>query len=536
MNNLTRREFLKASGTVAAGVGLSVLSGAKKAEAAGPYPMSYSQKLPQVVLGRTGVSVSRLGLGGACWIKDGTDADDPYVANAIHNALDNGISYLDTANNYNRSQLRIGLVMATRRSEAFLATKFEAGLANRTYDIIMPEVENSLLALQTSYIDLLQVHMVNNNDNLAAFGQTNGAYWTLCKLRDEGVIRFMGMTGHPDSANVKTALTMYDWDCFLGFANGLNSSLPYWTDQVPMCRSKNIGVIGMKPLGGGYPSVTVGYGMGQVDYQSMIRYALSVPRGQTVDVIVPGVANYYQVGQLANVVKNFVPMTEYECGQMERRLNQTYMWITDAKRRPDSVGVTINDENNAGVVVTAVFSDCFYAESFDRTGGMKFKLTGTLTMPVLKSRQRIVGMITTDTNGERYVSITSRTQVSTNATVNPVALSNAALGGADYARGSVNGQGQIGVLGGSGLNNVGMLVKTVGRVVESGAGYFIIDDGCGVPSGGAVKGVRVDSGTITRPALNKFVAVTGISTLYFVDPDYFRCVRVRSSTDIQTLA
>lgn len=558
MSRLTRREFLKAAGTVAAGTGLMLVPGTREAKADGT--PTYSTLLPQVTLGNTGVQVSRLGLGGANWIQDAPASDDPYVEMALHHAIDLGITYFDTAHNYDnvnvatgigdkRSQTRIGNVMATRRNEVFLATKFEAtdfSSTQRTYDKIMPEVQECLTKLQTDHFDLLQVHMVYDSDDLTKWTQANGCFWTLQQLKDQGVTRFIGMTGHPlytgstpdGSAKVKTALQQFNFDCFLGHFNPWTHANSMFTDQLPAARAKGMGCIAMKPLGGGNPATNVGYGKGQLPYDDLIRYSLSQPRDQFVDVIVPGIGNAWHVDQLVNVVKGMVAsdgtfqqLQRYQCDQIEARANQTYVWITDAKRRPDSVTLNIDDTGNLGVIVTAVFADCCYVESADRTGGIKVTNYATTTGKRLRIN---TGQMFTDANGERYIKATSTTQVSSGASVKPLALTNGMVGGGNWAMGTANNCGQRGVVGGAGLNTIGLLVKTTGKVVSSGTGYCYITDGTRTPTGYPYPGLRIDCTSGTAPT-SGYKEITGIATLYYDGTDYYPCIRIRSNNDIQSL-
>ena len=110
-------------------------------------------------------------------------------------------------------------------------------------------------------------------------------------------------------------------------------------------------------------------------------------------------------------------------------------------------------------VVTASFDDCVYVESKDRTWGIKVVgadvSTGMIT---------VNGKIKTDDNGERYIEADSYTLTDSATTVKPFYIPCSKLGGGDYFYSSYSTRGQRGVTGGSGLNNVGMLVRTMGKV------------------------------------------------------------------------
>lgn len=313
MSKLSRRDFLKTTGAVAVGAQLLSVRGAlakdcKKCD-------TYSRKLPQRVLGKTGVSVSILGLGGAGTLATSEDLD--LCTSIVNEAIDLGINYIDTAPNYGKSEERIGQIMAKRRKEVFLATKVE----DRTYDGAMKQVENSLKLLQTDMIDLVQVHHIMKDENVKALGAPNGVIRALQKLRDEKVIRFIGVTGHPQYAPVKETVAMYDWDTFMCFINPLASTRPALEEQIPIAQRKKMGIIAMKAFGGGTPAACVGHGPGQSTAPLLLKYALSMPLDNPAAVVIPAVSNLEQLRQNVEIARNFKPMTKSQCEALEARMN-----------------------------------------------------------------------------------------------------------------------------------------------------------------------------------------------------------------------
>jgi hypothetical protein len=118
-------------------------------------PVTYSS-MPTNSFGKTGFKVGILSLGGQATIeKQNTEEESEKI---INRALDLGVNYIDTAASYGkgRSQLNIGRVMKTRRSEVWLSTKTHA----RTYDESMRLLEESLTNLQTDHLDLWQLHNI----------------------------------------------------------------------------------------------------------------------------------------------------------------------------------------------------------------------------------------------------------------------------------------------------------------------------------------------------------------------------------------
>src|SRR4028119_255913 len=124
--------------------------------------------LPHRPLGKTGVRVPILGYGTAP-LGHIKLMDAPLIhksARLLNHAIDRGITYLDTSPDYG-SQHKVGEVMATRRSEVFLATKIN----KRRRDDVLKELRQNLKELQTDHVDLVQIHEVNVMADVAAAGR-----------------------------------------------------------------------------------------------------------------------------------------------------------------------------------------------------------------------------------------------------------------------------------------------------------------------------------------------------------------------------
>ena len=141
-------------------------------------------QLPTAILGRTGLRVTRLGIGGAyCETPEG------YVA-----ALDCGVNYVDTARAYRDGddEKVVGEAIAGRRDELVLASKSQA----RTADGARRDLETSLTLLQTDHLDVWQVHYVNSEEDRELALDPNGVLAAARRARDEGLVRHIGVTGH----------------------------------------------------------------------------------------------------------------------------------------------------------------------------------------------------------------------------------------------------------------------------------------------------------------------------------------------------
>ncbi|MEI6970030.1 MAG: aldo/keto reductase [bacterium] len=313
--SFTRREFLRlgAVASVALPLAVGLGTGCAGGRLGGRGKAGCEGLLPRRRLGRTGVMVSALGLGGAMWISRTDDKDA--VERILNEAIDSGITYFDTAHGYGRSQANLGLVMGTpRRRGLFIAGKVEA----RDYDGAMRECEESLRELRVDVIDLLQVHHINPGEDVAALGKPGGVIAAMRRLREERVIRFLGVTGHPDYPVVKECLERYDdLDTFMCFINPLARSRPVFEEQLPVARRKDMGIVAMKVYGGGDPAALVGSGPCQATAEELLRFALS----ENISVAIPAVSSLEQLRENVRVARACELMEQAERERLIARLN-----------------------------------------------------------------------------------------------------------------------------------------------------------------------------------------------------------------------
>ncbi len=201
------------------------------------------------ILGRTGLRVSVIGFGGIpIWgsasVFEYGCVDEETAIKVINRALDLGVNFIDTARVYGESEVRIGKVMRERRRECYLASK----VMERGYQVALREVEKSLSNLQTDYIDLYQLHYVNDTGTLERLMARDGALRALKEKKGEGKIGFIGITGHDIRLLIK-AIGTGEFDT-IQVPYNLNN-LGAARELFPLARKENIGVIVMKPLAGG---------------------------------------------------------------------------------------------------------------------------------------------------------------------------------------------------------------------------------------------------------------------------------------------
>ena len=307
-DRFTRRNFLE---TVAAGAAVTGLAAADE-----------GSPIPTRVLGKTGAKVSIIALG--CGNRLQRYGEEGAIQ-TIHTALDQGVGYLDTAFGYGHgaSESWVGQVMKTRRKQVFLATKIEPRGGDEATRIL----EESLKRLQTDQIDLIHVHGLTTEEDLAQIEAKNGVLQALYKLRDQKVCRFVGITSHSDPMVLKTALERHDFDCtqmalnaaMQGFMTGTGGNMAPNPDlktsfqevALPIAVQKNLGIIGMKVMG----QDNLLQGPSKVDPAMLFRYTLSLP----VATVVLGMPTHDFVRQNAAWARAFQPLSGAEMKEFSRK-------------------------------------------------------------------------------------------------------------------------------------------------------------------------------------------------------------------------
>jgi uncharacterized protein len=303
-NNLTRRDFIKTTGAVTAGVILvPTITGA-----AAPFD---SKGLPTTLLGKTGVRIPLMIMGLGSRFMAVSEEKGLEILEA---ALSNGFYYWDTAANYKNdtqfSEERIGKILPSVRSKIFLSSK----VGDRKADDAKRTVETSLKRLNTDYIDLYQIHSVTTEDEVKQFGAADGVLPVLQKYKEQGVIRHIGFTGHTSATAMKLAAEMYDFDTMLIAMNHQQKGEKFEENPVQFAASKGMGVLAMKAI---RPRETVT----SLNPDDLIRYALSL-KGVTAAVV--GIDKKELITENAQIVKNFKPFDEEKMKSLRAELQPFY--------------------------------------------------------------------------------------------------------------------------------------------------------------------------------------------------------------------
>lgn len=227
----SRREFVKA----AAGLGLA--AGAAAAE-----------PVPRRSLGKTGLEVSIVGLGGA---RVGTLRDEAVALRTIRHCYEAGVNYFDSAaaGAYGLSQRRYGIALeGVPRDRLIYGTKTR----HRTFAHAELDLNQSLAGLKTDYLDLYQIHNVMHLEDIDFVFGPRGVMEMIEKARRDGKVRYVGFTGHMDPRVLVKMLGAYDWDTILmplSVTDGANQTLSFEKTALPPAVKQGVGVFAMKTTG-----------------------------------------------------------------------------------------------------------------------------------------------------------------------------------------------------------------------------------------------------------------------------------------------
>ncbi|SFK99511.1 hypothetical protein SAMN03159341_102607 [Paenibacillus sp. 1_12] len=276
--------------------------------------------------GKTGVSVSRIGFGGApAGLKNYLQSYDPdaetdrnQILNAIDAALLAGINYFDTAPGYGngKSEEMLGYALQGHRSNVFLASK--SGICGA--DELRRSVENSLIRLQTDQLDFLQIHGTSYTDDAVRTILQGGMLEQMLQLKAEGLVRFIGFTSEDNNAAVYEFIQSGQFDmmqiCYnLFMQHAYDANRPF--GSILEAEKAGMGIAVMRTTTSGLFSrwMQVANPHNTFDYtEALIQFVLSNPY---VDVALIGM-------RTAEEVRKNAAICEHVSGRMDLRDLFTY--------------------------------------------------------------------------------------------------------------------------------------------------------------------------------------------------------------------
>ena len=306
--NISRREFIKVTSTSTAAIALG--TNFIRCDSSLHYD---SKGLPTRTLGKTGIQIPLIAFGtGSRWC---SIEDEDKALNILTYALDNGLFYWDTAHIYTKgsviSEERLGTILKHRRKEVFLSTK----CATRNPDEAKKAIETSLTRLQTDHVDILKIHHIENEDDLAVATKKGGLYDVLLSMKEQGITRFIGFSGHRSDVTMARAATDFDFDTMLVSLNHYSDDGDNFEETaVSAAANKNMGIMVMKVI---RPRETVK----SVIPSDLIKYALSL---KNVHGAVIGIDSMEVLKDNLELVRSFQPLSSVKMSEISASLSPFY--------------------------------------------------------------------------------------------------------------------------------------------------------------------------------------------------------------------
>ena len=298
---VSRRAFMRDAAFVVGSIAATTVAGSTAAAQTTP--------MPKAVLGRTGVEVSRLGIGTAPFQRANVTIDS--IRETLFRALDLGVNYIDTAPNYRTgdsiSEEMMGPVIKEIRDKVFLVTKTEEA----TYEGAWKDLRESMRRMQTDHLDVVHLHNFGSEQRFGdldmAFGD-KGVLGALREAKKQGAIRFIGATGHLYPSRFAKVMDTGEIDVLMNAVNFIVRHNYNFEEKVWVrAHKENIGLVAMKVLGGAKGAS--GHHMPAEHYESAFRYALGLP-GCSCAVI--GLENVSELERAAKTVAAAQPLSETE--------------------------------------------------------------------------------------------------------------------------------------------------------------------------------------------------------------------------------
>ncbi|NPU84445.1 MAG: hypothetical protein HPY65_08135 [Syntrophaceae bacterium] len=334
MGNLNRREFLQlgVAGTTTALLGWEGVAGAVQ----GVSPAAFVFPKPVYrTLGRTGLKITVISFGAMLTPE----------AEVLETAFDHGVNYVDTARVYmgGRNEEIVGRALKGRRDRVHVATK----TTGRSGKQVIRDVETSLKELDTDHIDVIQLHSLSSRQDRIFNPDIREA---LTKLRQQGKVRFFGVTSHRNEAEVLNAL-VDDKERFFDVALVKYNfqSDAQTTRAVARAAGAGVGIISMKALAGGYRTGALGP---LTPYQAALKWVL---KNRNVAAIIPGMRDMAEL-------REDIAVMGMPFGPLDRVLLKRY----EASIRPFYCHFCGQCESTCphGVEISTVNRSLMYAEAY----------------------------------------------------------------------------------------------------------------------------------------------------------------------------
>jgi len=266
-----------------------------------------NKEMPKRRLGKTGYQVSIFSLGGQGTLEEYEGRKSSLEI--IRRAYELGINYFDTSPIYGDSEVYYGEALKDIRKDIFLASKTD----DRTKDGSLRLLERSLKRLNTDYLDLWQIHHLDDSDEVLEVSKKNGALQALIEMKEQKVVRFLGFTGHqnPDILVEMSEKHPFDTVLFPVNAADKNMKKSFISELLPVVKKQGLGTIGMKVFSHGYMLHPKGI---KTPWEA-IAYALS----QDISTIIVGHDSVEQLEENVAIAKGFYGLSEEQQKEIAKK-------------------------------------------------------------------------------------------------------------------------------------------------------------------------------------------------------------------------
>ncbi|MEW9698385.1 aldo/keto reductase [Paenibacillus sp. SI8] len=247
--------------------------------------------------GQTGQNFPILSFG-AQRIVDEHNCTEEAAIEIVNRAIDEGITYFDTAPSYSdgQSEERLGKALQGRRQDVWIATKTH----DRSRDGSLRLLEASLKRLQTDHVEEWRLHNIMTLDELNQVFAKGGALEALLEAREQGLIKHISISGHTNPKVQLEAIERFAFDSALVALSAADHLVYSFAHEfLPKANEKGVAVIGMKVMALGKLAPW---------YEKALRYTFSLP----ISTAIVGMESMQQLEQNLAIAKNFKPLTDVE--------------------------------------------------------------------------------------------------------------------------------------------------------------------------------------------------------------------------------
>jgi aryl-alcohol dehydrogenase-like predicted oxidoreductase len=248
--------------------------------------------------GNTGAHFPILSFG-AQRIVDEHNCTEDEAIRIVHRAVDEGITYFDTAPSYTKGQSeeRLGKALSDgRRDQVWIATKTH----DRTRDGSWRLLEESLKRLQTDHLEEWRLHNIMHMEELDRCFAQGGAMEALQEAQEQGIVKHLSISGHTNPRVQLEAIERHPFDSCLVALSALDHFIYSFAHELlPVANKKGIAIIGMKV-----------FALGRLAswYDKALRYTFGLP----VSTAIVGMESMEQLEKNLQVARQFKPLTDVE--------------------------------------------------------------------------------------------------------------------------------------------------------------------------------------------------------------------------------